>query len=254
MATMNVADTSVVDVARKELLFLALYLGKAETRDKICRAIQYGSKFISNGEQGIASNVDKNTSLARKVFRLLKTVNELQALLTPEPKSTPLPIVLLGKSKNVLVGTFLALDQIVWLGRSGIYKNKETTDRLSRISLFCWMAGTFCTTLVELAEISRTSSAVKKVEKELRKATHDNLAVTEVQSLKDARKAHLKKSKARSLNLVKSVLDIFVAAGLLQLAPKTITPRVTGALGFTTSLISCYQLLPPAPAAKAKSS
>ncbi|OAE19722.1 hypothetical protein AXG93_411s1280 [Marchantia polymorpha subsp. ruderalis] len=244
---------TTLDVTRIEIAFLAAYLSKAETRDKLCRAIQYGSKFVSNGEPGTAATVDKNTSLARKVFRLLKTVNELQALLTPAPKSTPLPIVLLGKSKNVLVGTFLALDQIVWLGRSGIYKDKEKTDRMSRISLFCWMAGTFCTTLVEMAEISRTSIAVKKVEKELRKATNDNLAVVDVQALKDERKSHYKKNKARTLNLVKSFLDLFVAAGLLQLAPKTITPRVTGALGLTTSLISCYQLLPPAPA-KAKSS
>lgn len=26
------------------------------------------------------------------------------------------------QTKNVLVGTFFALDQVVWLGRSGIYK------------------------------------------------------------------------------------------------------------------------------------
>lgn len=38
-------------------------------------------------------------------------------------------------------------------------------------------------------------------------------------------------------------MDTVVAAGLLQLAPKKITPRVTGALGFTTSLISCYQVI-----------
>ena len=34
-----------------------------------------------------------------------------------------------------------------------------------------------------------------------------------------------------------------VAVGLLQLAPKTVTPRVTGAFGFVSSLISCYQVL-----------
>ena len=39
-----------------------------------------------------------------------------------------------------------------------------------------------------------------------------------------------------------SKMDTVVAIGLLQLAPKKITPRVTGALGFTTSLISCYQV------------
>lgn len=61
-----------VDTARAELAFLVLYLGKAEVRDKFVRAIQYGCKFISNGEPGVASAVEKQSSLARKVFRLLK--------------------------------------------------------------------------------------------------------------------------------------------------------------------------------------
>lgn len=61
-----------LDVARAELALAVLYLNKAEARDKICRAIQYGSKFLSDGKPGTAQNVDKSTSLARKVFRLFK--------------------------------------------------------------------------------------------------------------------------------------------------------------------------------------
>ncbi|KAF5744347.1 S-adenosyl-L-methionine-dependent methyltransferases superfamily protein isoform 1 [Tripterygium wilfordii] len=142
---------SSLDVARAELALAVLYLNKAEARDKICRAIQYGSKFLSNGKPGTAQNVDKSTSLARKVFRLFKFVNDLHALISPVPQGTPLPLVLLGKSKNSLLSTFLFLDQIVWLGRSGIYKNKERAEFLGRISLFCWMGSSICTTLVEVA-------------------------------------------------------------------------------------------------------
>ncbi|GBG60715.1 hypothetical protein CBR_g12453 [Chara braunii] len=145
-----VSTTTALDKTRLHVALLVLYLGKAETRDKICRAIQYGSKFISQGKAGTAQNVDKSTSLARKVFRLLKSVNEIQALLTPASKSTPLPLVLLGRIKSCLIATFLGLDQIVWLGRSGIYKNKERTDQIAKISLYCWMAGTFCTFIIEL--------------------------------------------------------------------------------------------------------
>jgi hypothetical protein len=71
MATTTKTSTTL-DLTKAEIAYLALYLGKAETRDKICRAIQYGSKFISDGQPGVAATVDKNTSLARKVFRLLK--------------------------------------------------------------------------------------------------------------------------------------------------------------------------------------
>ncbi|GAA0143789.1 hypothetical protein LIER_04392 [Lithospermum erythrorhizon] len=231
-----------LDATRAELALVVLYLNKAEARDKICRAIQYGSKFLSDGQPGTAQTVDKNTSLARKVFRLFKFVNDLHGLISPVPQGTPLPLVLLGKSKNALLSTFLFLDQIVWLGRSGIYKNKERADQIGRISLFCWMGSSVCTTLVEIAELYRLSVSMKKLEKDLKNT--DKLK-------NDLYRSKLQKSKERDLALIKSAMDIVVAIGLLQLAPTKITPRVTGAFGFITSLISCYQLLPSPQKAKA---
>ncbi|EYU32055.1 hypothetical protein ABFS82_02G157200 [Erythranthe guttata] len=232
---------SSLDVARAELALAVLYLSKGEARDKICRAIQYGSKFVSNGEPGTAQNVDKTTSLARKVFRLFKFINDLHALVSPNAPGTPLPLILLGKSKNALLSTFLFLDQIVWLGRTGIYKNKERTELLGRISLFCWLGSSVCTTLVEIGEIGRLSASTKKLEKALKNT--DKYKNEEYQS-------KVKKSNERTIALVKAGLDLVVAVGLLQLAPKKITPRVTGAFGFTSSLISCYQLLPSPPKTK----
>ncbi|KAL9234434.1 hypothetical protein vseg_009306 [Gypsophila vaccaria] len=232
---------STLDVPRAELALLVLYLNKAEARDKICRAIQYGSKFLSNGQPGTAQDVDKSTSLARKVFRLFKFVNDLHGLISPTPAGTPLPLVLLGKSKNALLSTFLFLDQIVWLGRSGIYKNKERVDLIGKVSLYCWMSSSVCTTLVELGELGRLSASMKKLEKELKGSDkHEN----------EQYKSKVQKYNDRSLALVKAALDVVVAAGLLQLAPKKINARVTGAIGFTTSLISCYQLLPARPKSK----
>lgn len=226
---------TALDVARAELALTVLYLNKAEARDKICRAIQYGSKFLSNGEPGTAQDVDKSTSLARKVFRLFKFVNDLHALISPSAPGTPLSLILLGKSKNALLSTFLFLDQIVWLGRTGIYKNKARAEILGRISLYCWMGSSVCTTLVEIGELGRLSGQMKKLEKELKNTNkYQN----------EQYRSKLEKSNDRSIALVKAGLDIVVAVGLLQLAPKKVTPRVTGAFGFVSSLISCYQLLP----------
>ncbi|XWS77107.1 hypothetical protein CRYUN_Cryun01aG0233900 [Craigia yunnanensis] len=232
---------STLDATRAELALIVLYLNKAEARDKICRAIQYGSKFLSNGQPGTAQNVDKSTSLARKVFRLFKFANDLHGLISPVPQGTPLPLVLLGKSKNALLSTFLFLDQIVWLGRTGIYKNKERAELIGRISLFCWMGSSICSTLVELGELGRLSASMKKLE--------NNLKNTDKYKNEEYR-AKLQKSNERTLALVKAGMDIVVAAGLLQLAPKKVTPRVTGAFGFVSSLISCYQLLPSPPKSK----
>ncbi|KAK6939041.1 Peroxisomal biogenesis factor 11 [Dillenia turbinata] len=232
---------STLDATRAELALVVLYLNKAEARDKICRAIQYGSKFLSNGEPGTAQNVDKSTSLARKVFRLFKFVNDLHALISPTAPGTPLPLVLLGKSKNALLSAFLFLDQIVWLGRTEIYKNKERAELIGRISLFCWLGSSVCTTLVELGELGRLSASMKKLERELKDSDkYQNQFYQE----------KLKKSNERTLALVKAGMDIVVAVGLLQLAPKKVTPRVTGAFGLVSSVISCYQLLPSPPKSK----
>eukprot|EP00262_Sarcandra_glabra_P006634 TRINITY_DN189_c0_g1_i2.p1 TRINITY_DN189_c0_g1~~TRINITY_DN189_c0_g1_i2.p1 ORF type:complete len:236 (-),score=35.57 TRINITY_DN189_c0_g1_i2:177-884(-) len=232
---------TTLDATRAELGLLVVYLNKAEARDKICRAIQYGSKFLSNGQPGSAQNVDKSTSLARKVFRLFKFVNDLHALISPPPQGTPLPLILLGKSKNALLSTFLLLDQVVWAGRSGIYKNKERTELLGRISLFCWLGSSVCTTTIELAELGRLNKSMKRIEKDLK----------ETDKYKNEQYLNkIKQSNDRLLALVKSSMDIVVAVGLLQLAPKKVTPRVTGGFGFLSSLISCYQLLPPAPKGK----
>nr|VDC64654.1 unnamed protein product [Brassica rapa] len=234
-------SSSSLERTRAEVGLLVVYLNKAEARDKICRAIQYGSKFVSDGQPGTAQNVDKSTSLARKVFRLFKFVNDLHALISPVPKGTPLPLALLGKSKNALLSTFLFLDQIVWLNRTGIYKNKERAELLGRISLFCWMGSSACTSLVELGELGRLSASIKKLEKEIgNKDKHQN----------EQYRAKLQRSNERSLALIKAGMDFVVAFGLLQLAPKKVTPRVTGAFGFASSLISCYQLLPSHPKSK----
>ncbi|CAL5394086.1 unnamed protein product [Camellia sinensis] len=96
---------STLDVARAELGLAVMYLNKAEARDKICRAIQYGSKYLSNGEPGTAQNVDKSTSLARKVFRLL---------ISPTSPGTPLPLVLLGKDRISLY---------CWMGEAHLMKS-----------------------------------------------------------------------------------------------------------------------------------
>ncbi|GAU27877.1 hypothetical protein TSUD_159710 [Trifolium subterraneum] len=75
---------------------------------------------------------------------------------------------------------------------------------------------------------------MKKIEKEIKNNNkYDN----------EQYQAKLKKSNERTLALIKASIDTVVAVGLLQLAPEKVTPRVTGAFGFVSSLISCYQVL-----------
>ncbi|CAL5401101.1 unnamed protein product [Camellia sinensis] len=214
---------STLDVARTELALVVLYLNKAEARDKICRAIQYGSKYLSNGEPGTAQNVDKSTSLARKVFRLFKFVNDLHALISPTATGTPLPLVLLGKVQNGIYKKY---------SQDGIHlEQRACRDNWQDISLL--LDGFLNLHYLGLGELGRLSASMKKLEKDLKNSDkHKN----------EQYRSKLQKSNERSLALVKAGMDIVVAVGLLQLAPKNVTPRVTGAFGFISSLISCYQV------------
>lgn len=128
---------TTLDATRAELAFVVLYLNKAETRDKICRAIQYGSKFLSNGEPGTAQNVDKSTSLARKVFRLFKVsiYNREQLYLTNLFRIFDL-VLLIVSLRNFLCYLFCLFIQLiheskhclVWMLylAPGINKREET--------------------------------------------------------------------------------------------------------------------------------
>ncbi|KAL2925741.1 Peroxisomal membrane protein 11C, partial [Bienertia sinuspersici] len=107
--------------------------------------------------------------------------------------------------KNALLSTLLFLDQFFWLGPSGIYK----------VSLYCWMSSSVCTSLVEIGELGRLSASMKKLEKDLKGIDkHENDQYQAKLWLTDSFKWH----------------------------PKKINPRVIGAFGFAKSLISCYQV------------
>ncbi|CAF1844469.1 BnaC04g21960D [Brassica napus] len=144
-------------------------------------------------------------------------------------------LVLESNSKNALLCTYYFLDQFVWLGRSGIYKNKVLTELIRSFAIFCWLGSSLCNIAIQIGELIMHSSTMKKMEKELKDDEEQD---------KETDRAKLQKTKDRILVLIKSSMDTVVAIGLLHLAPFIVTPRVTGAFGFVTSLISCYQLLP----------
>ncbi|KAM0070617.1 putative peroxisomal biogenesis factor 11 [Helianthus debilis subsp. tardiflorus] len=74
--------------------------------------------------------------LPKMLTSQLAWLRKFSVFLSPTAPGTPLPLVLLGKLKNALLSTFLFLDQIVWLHRSGIYKNKERAEIIGRVSAY----------------------------------------------------------------------------------------------------------------------
>ncbi|KAF3325057.1 peroxisomal membrane protein 11-5-like protein [Carex littledalei] len=219
-----------LEVARFDVAVLALYFNKAEARDKFCRAIQYFCKFINNGQPGIAYDIEKSSSLARKAFRIFKFVNDLYAFLTPPPERVSLFMIILGKVKNLTQGTFLFLDQFSWAAKTGLYKDKKRAEQIGKISLYSWFVSCVANTIMEVCVFRPLCTIINCLTiRRLELAYRDKM-----------------------ITLIKAFMDLTVGVGLLKLKPKIITPRVTGVLGFLSSLISCYKLIPKVEEAKKK--
>lgn len=45
-------------------------------------------------------------------------------------------------------------DSFVWFGRSNIYKNKEKTELLSKVSLYCWTVSTVVSAIIEVSPLA----------------------------------------------------------------------------------------------------
>jgi peroxin-11B len=68
---------------------LIRYLDTHNGRDKICRLLQYGSRFLAwwlivNSRPELSkriSNLEQSSSMARKIFRLAKSIAHIQAIL-----------------------------------------------------------------------------------------------------------------------------------------------------------------------------
>ncbi|GLT28547.1 hypothetical protein SLA2020_034710 [Shorea laevis] len=143
---------------------------------KMCRVRKKCQRFLVCG---LPCTVDE--ALLRPLedgLNSLLSIEDLHALISPVPEGTPLPLVLLGKSKNALLSTFLFLNQIVWFDRTSIYKNKERAELLGWISLFCWMGSSICSSLVELGELGRLLVSMEKLEKELKNSDKCQVCLT----------------------------------------------------------------------------
>ncbi|XP_078173761.1 peroxisomal membrane protein 11-5-like isoform X2 [Carex rostrata] len=228
-----------LEVARFDVAVLALYFNKAEARDKFCRAIQYFCKFINNGQPGIAYDIEKSSSLARKAFRIFKFVNDLYAFLTPPPERVSILMIILGKVKNLTQGTFLFLDQFSWAAKTGLYKDKKRAEQIGKISLYSWFVSCVANTIMECAAFWKQYNQISHL------PSMRSIDKFEIRRLELA-------YRDKMITLIKAFMDLTVGVGLLKLKPKIITPRVMGVLGFLSSLISCYKLIPKVEEAKKK--
>uniref|UniRef100_A0A7R9SV23 Peroxisomal membrane protein 11C n=1 Tax=Polyblepharides amylifera TaxID=1486889 RepID=A0A7R9SV23_9CHLO len=201
------------------------FLSKADGKDKLLALLQYAAMLASGGEPGISIQVQKSLAGARKPFRIMKPLEALLPLLKTPQKNAHIPLVLLDKLKGLGMVLYFGGDHVVWASSSGLVTDKELVEKAGQISLYGWLVGSVCAALLE---------AVAAVQSEAKCETDANPSDV----IWEQRKKH-------SLVVTSNVCQASVALALLGIVP--MKPRTTAMLGFLTSAISCYQLLPTFP-------
>mmetsp|Transcript_19244 Transcript_19244/g.58089 ORF Transcript_19244/g.58089 Transcript_19244/m.58089 type:complete len:262 (-) Transcript_19244:773-1558(-) len=213
------------------------FLGKTDGRDKLCATIQYACMFIAAGQPGNSRKIMASVAAARKVFRVLRPLENVTPLLL-QPKlvqGQPLHSQVLNKLKSLLNALYFGADHVVWASQAGLITDKTKVERAQKLSLYSWLGASLCTVAGELTEILRMALPAIIVQEQ---GEDDGKYMARQQAAVD-------EINKRGLVLFHASIQAFLALGLLGLRPWK--PRTVGALGVIASAINCYMLFPPMP-------
>ncbi|CAD8112095.1 unnamed protein product [Paramecium sonneborni] len=94
------------------------WFNKTEGRDKICKVMQYGSRFLmwhlktNRGNEQLSNqfkNLFQSTRDARKLFRLAKSLNELQTIIDRVAQNCKNPQEQVARALNILTRVWFLL-------------------------------------------------------------------------------------------------------------------------------------------------
>lgn len=183
--------------------------------------------FASAGNPGIAKILQGNLAAARKVFRIMRPLEQLNALFQNPRLShkRPLWLDLLDKLRPICMAVYFGADHVVWAKQAGL--KKTSSEKAGRVSMYGWAVGSFAGFLVELHDIVAFAS---------RKPTE---TAAEYAERLDASKAELNR---RAILVLHLALQSALATGLLGFTGWS--QRTIGAIGTATSALNCYMLFP----------
>ncbi|KAK9843073.1 hypothetical protein WJX74_006549 [Apatococcus lobatus] len=213
------------------------FLAKSDGRDKLTATIQYACMFLSAGEPGNIKKVQTSVAAARKVFRILRPLENLVPVLT-NPKlspNKPVAVEVLIKLKSILMAIYFGADHVVWASQAGIYTDKESIDRWQKVSLWTWFGGSVCGILTELNDVAALTAVPKEGE------TQEEWCARQMKTQGEV--------NTKLLTIFHGLTQAALAVGLLGLRPWS--PRTVGAIGTLASAINCYMLFPALPSSKA---
>ena len=217
------------------------WINKTEGRDKFCKIIQYGSRFLKYNltDKQLAarfSGLFVGMRDARKLFRLFKSINEAHKILEILNKGSTDEIdVALNILNRLAFLLYWVFDNIAILGTIKFL----TTDskKFTKYGSFFW----FWALIFSLVQSVRKLNDLNKKERNDRRADPENQEATQKKLAKTA-----SEKKDQYLNIIKNLGDLITASQGSDIFPKltgkTFTDGWIGAGGFVSAVITSYQL------------
>ncbi|KAF8912784.1 peroxisomal biogenesis factor 11 [Gymnopilus junonius] len=210
-------------------------------RDKTYRAVQYFSRFyawylLRNGDKVEAarwSALKGHLGTARKLMRLGKPVEHLQAALKATFSSGPVEETITTIARQLGYFAYLSYDAIVWANSvKFIALSPETAKKVARRAFQFWFAGIVFSLIHGVLKAARLAKEAKSLqssqawgEKDL---AEEAARETKLRTLESARKSNRRQ-------LVIDLLDVWIPATGAELL--SVNEGTLGVLGLISSLL-----------------
>eukprot|EP00359_Climacostomum_virens_P006469 CAMPEP_0204902548 /NCGR_PEP_ID=MMETSP1397-20131031/3736_1 /ASSEMBLY_ACC=CAM_ASM_000891 /TAXON_ID=49980 /ORGANISM="Climacostomum Climacostomum virens, Strain Stock W-24" /LENGTH=223 /DNA_ID=CAMNT_0052071071 /DNA_START=1582 /DNA_END=2253 /DNA_ORIENTATION=+ len=218
-----------------------LFSNKTEGRDKLCKVFQYGSRFLKAAlsDPDIIQRLNGlfgATRDARKIFRLFKTLHEIEAIMKALATCHTFNIdTALTVLSRISFGIYWILDNLSILGSIKLFT--YDTKPIAKHGMTAWLAAILFSAAGTLKKLIESYNE----EDSLRKRKPDMETREALKKLGNERKNNF-------LNLLKNLGDFFPAANgsqlPLELIGRNIDERLCGLGGLLSGAIACYQAWP----------
>jgi len=236
---------------------------KTEGRDKFAKCIQYGSRFWAwyflslNNKSEMGKklfSMYKLTALSRKVFRVVKILNEIDKLNeTLKEKNVPAWLLLFKVLKHVGIGTFWVYDNFLFLNEVSLSPVEPSTASLCTAR--GWFLSNLCGLITFSAEMHKAYSK--------RMLLAERLATEQDRDQRALLEDEMQKFSVKQFNsflmLVKTCCDITVSGNMpgldipKKLLGEKLSDGVVGILGMVSGSIICFNNWPNESATPQKS-
>lgn len=144
-------------------------------------------------------------------------------------------------------GLFLLADHVIWLARSGLFKNIDTSKWTTRSNKF-WLVSLIMNIVRDVYEVNRLITCY---------SPHKNITecifstLTSIRGFKDVRRYSqttvdfLRVYKYLTIDMIKNSCDLFIPISSLGYFNVKLSPRTIGILGAISSLMGIIALLDP---------